>query len=102
MTTDLRKQPSRAPLCKAKRPGAVPAENTNSTLVLFVAIHTAPGKAKKQACRSYFSDGMPVRSYSFFALGRASSSQTRRSSCFSMAVRRSSGRLMDGCRVYHV
>ena len=43
-----------------------------------------------------FSD---YHAFSFFARGRASSSRTRRSICFSMAVRRSSGRLMDGCRV---
>ena len=35
----------------------------------------------------------------YFARGSDSSSRTRRSICFSMAVRRSSGRLMDGCRV---
>ena len=37
--------------------------------------------------------------YSLFVRGRASSSRTRRSTCFSMAVSRSSGRLMDECRV---
>ena len=65
----------------------------------FAAVRTTPDSAKKQACHPWFSDGMPVHSYSFFARGRASSSRTRRSICFSMAVRRSSGRLMDGCRV---
>ncbi len=65
----------------------------------YAAVSTTPDRAKKQACHPWFSDGMPVHSYSFFARGRASSSRTRRSICFSMAVRRSSGRLMDRCRV---
>ena len=43
--------------------------------------------------------GQNACSFPYLALGRASSSRTRRSICFSMAVRRSSGRLMDGCRV---
>ena len=89
-------------LVRAGRAGRPDIEGTRHSGGIWAesaAVRMAPDRTKKQACHSYFSDDMPVHSYSFFARGRASSSRTRRSICFSMAVRRSSGRLMDGCRV---
>jgi len=89
-------------LVRAGRAGSLDVEGTRHSGGIWAesaAGSTTPDRAKKQACHPRFSDDMPVRSYSFFARGRASSSRTRRSMCFSMAVRRSSDRLMDGCRV---
>ena len=89
-------------LVRAGRAGSFDVEGTRHSGGIwaeFAAVRTTPDSAKKAGMSSVVFGRHVCSSYSFFARGRASSFRTRRSICFSMAVRRSSGRLMDGCRV---